>query len=52
MKHRTENQMGWIPKKENASAIIKLLHLSIKPELDFLILLLLSFSDTVLLSLF
>lgn len=46
MKYKPENQMGWIPKNENASAIIKLLHLSIKPALYFLILLLLSSSDT------
>lgn len=42
MKYRPENQMAWIPEKENNSAIIKLFHLSIKGKLYFLILLLLS----------
>lgn len=46
MKYKPENQMGWIPKKEYASAIVKLLHLSVKTSLYFLIWLLLSFSDT------
>lgn len=38
MKYGPENQMAWIPGKENDSAIIKLLYLSIKPKLYFLIL--------------
>jgi len=38
MKYGPENQMAWIPGKENDSAIIKLLHLSIKLKLYFLIL--------------
>lgn len=47
MTHRPDNQVACIPEKEKGTAIIKLLHFSIKLELYFLILLLVPFSVAV-----